>query len=79
MEKFAKVLSRQQTMMNHALWRRELAEYFTLRFGYQRAIRLTGIDKIGFDVQPEPDQAKQIIRQFKNTGQMPVFVNISLS
>lgn len=61
------------------LWRRELAEYFTLRFGYKRSITLMGRQKIGFDVQPEPHQAQQIIKQFKNTGQMPVFVHISLS
>ena len=66
-------------MMNHMLWRRELAEYFTLRFGYKRAIILTGKQKIGFDVQAEPEVARHIVKQFKNVGQMPVFVQISLS
>jgi hypothetical protein len=79
MEKFSKVLSRQQAMMNHSLWRIEVAEYFTLRFGYRRAIVLMGEQKIGFDVQADPVQAQWIVEQYRNTGQMPVPVLISLS
>lgn len=79
MEKFSKVLSRQQNMMNQMAWRRELAEYFTKRFGYKRAIRLSRANKIGFDVQAEPEIALQVVKQFRNIGQMPVFVQISLS
>jgi hypothetical protein len=40
---------------------------------------LVGKQKIGFDVQPEPEMAKQIVKRFKDVGQMPVFVLISLS
>jgi hypothetical protein len=79
MEKFSKVLSRQQKQMQYARWRICLAERMMSLFGAKEAARMIGYCRISFDVQPEPCEIPIIFKKVKRNRRSLIMATFSLS
>jgi len=79
MEKFSKVLSRQQKAMQYTRWRIRFAELLLKYFGAKEAVWMVGYCRISFDVQPEHWEVAQVVKVASKKESMPLFVRISLS
>ena len=79
MEKFHKIVGRQQQMIKYWQWRNTLIQRHVYRFGHCRAVNLMLRCSIQFDTQLEPEQVPMVLGNFEQRAGMPLLAQISLS